>query len=126
MSLQKRLYMLVLIAVLPSLAVQTYGSVQAYHQRKAEVQAETIRLAEFVSGELDRIIDSVRAALVALSKFPAARNRDDAACVAYVKDLATQYKSLTGFGVIDRTGHMVCSSLPLPSGSIDFSDWEPF
>jgi hypothetical protein len=69
MPLQRRLYILVLLAVLPSLAVQTYGSIQAYNQRKAEVQAESIRLAEFVSGELDRIIDNVRAALVLFQSF---------------------------------------------------------
>jgi two-component sensor histidine kinase len=126
MPLQRRLYILVLLAVLPSLAVQTYGSIQAYNQRKAEVQAETIRLAEFVSGELDRIIDNVRAALVALSKFPAARTSDAAACTTYVKDLATQYKALTGFGVIDRSGRLVCSSLPLNSRPTDFSSWDPF
>jgi hypothetical protein len=54
MTLQQRLYILVLVSVIPALAIQFYGSIVSYRERETQVHQEVLRLAEYVSGELDR------------------------------------------------------------------------
>jgi hypothetical protein len=75
LSLQLRLYTLVLLALLPALAIQVYGSVVAYREREAEVRAEALRLAQYVAGELDRIIAGHKGVMVAMGELPALRAR---------------------------------------------------
>src|SRR3712207_7250041 len=43
--------------------------------REAEVRREALRLAEFASGELDRIVEGGRGVLLALGTLPAVRQR---------------------------------------------------
>src|SRR5262249_4791788 len=76
--------------------------------------------------ELDRVFEGVRATLVALSELPATRSKDAAACTSYLEALGKQYNSITSFRVIDRSGHVFCSSRPLTPGSTDYGDWARF
>lgn len=114
------------LAVLPALAIQVYSAVEAYQQRTAQVHAEALRLAQFVSGELDHIIKSNRAVLLALSRLPAVRDKDGPACRAYLVDLATHYPAFLGFSVLDGTGRLLCTWVPSAEQGRDFSDREYF
>jgi two-component sensor histidine kinase len=110
--LQKRLYGLALLAILPALAIQAYSGVRAYQQREAEARDEVLRLAQYAAGELDRIIETNRTLLQAMAELPAVRNKDEAGCRAYAAALAADYPAYAGLGVIDRDGDLLCASLP--------------
>src|SRR5271165_4172669 len=79
-----RLFIVVFLAVLPALAIQTYNETQLKQSREAEVRRDAQRLAKFASGEIDRIIDNGRALAVAIANFPAVRDKDAAACSDYL------------------------------------------
>ena len=54
MNLRARLFILVLLAILPALAIQGYNEIELKRSREAEVRADALRLTKFASGELDR------------------------------------------------------------------------
>jgi two-component sensor histidine kinase len=117
MTLQQRLYILVLVSVIPALALQLYGSVVSYREREAQVHQEVLRLAEYVSGELDRIIEANRAVLVAISQAPAVRAQIEPTCSAYIRAVNKQYPAFVGFSVEDKLGRVRCFS-GLPSADL--------
>jgi hypothetical protein len=49
MSLVARLYLLVVLAVLPAIVIQAYNELALRRDREAAVQAEALRLAEFAA-----------------------------------------------------------------------------
>src|SRR5215208_342395 len=117
MTLQRRLYLLVLVSVIPALAIQSYGSIASYRERETQVHQEVLRLAEYVSGELDRIIEANRAVLVAISQAPAVVARTEPSCSAYIRALNGKYPAFVGFSVEDPLGGVHCSP-GLPSADI--------
>jgi hypothetical protein len=80
LSLKKRVVALVLLAVLPALAIQAYVALSAYQQQKADVQAEVLRMAQYVASEIDRIVDTNRALLVAMAQVQTVRAFDAPTC----------------------------------------------
>ena len=117
MTLQQRLYILVLVSVIPALAIQLYGSIASYREREAQVHQEVLRLAEYVSGELDRIIEANRAVLVAISQAPSVVAQTEPSCSAYIRALNGKYPAFVGFSVEDTLGGVHCSP-GLPSADI--------
>src|SRR5580704_6113846 len=82
-----RLFALVVVALLPALAIQAYNEIAGRETREAEVREDALRLAQFASGELDRIVENVRGVLTAVANLPAVRGHDVLACSAYVTSL---------------------------------------
>jgi two-component sensor histidine kinase len=117
MTLQQRLYILVLVSVLPALAIQLYDSIVSYREREAQVHQEVLRLAEYVSGELDRIIEANRAVLVAISQAPSVRAQIEPTCSAYIRAVNKKYPAFVGFSVEDKSGRVRCFS-GLPSADL--------
>ena len=85
--------------------------------REAEVREDALRLAQFASGELDRIIENGRAVLAALANLPAARDLDGVGCSDYVASLQKSFPQYAVIGAIDQSGHPFCSSISILAGS---------
>ena len=96
MTILARLFILVAIAVLPALAIEGYNQFDLRHEREREVRRDALRLATFASGELDRIVESGAGLLSALSRLPAVRNFDAAACSSYLADVGTGFSAIPG------------------------------
>jgi two-component sensor histidine kinase len=122
LTLQQQLYVLILLAILPALAIQIYGSIKAHNERAELVRAEALRLAKFVSGELDRIIEANRAVLITIARGPSVRAHDQAKCTRYVVSLADKFPAFIGFSIINSNGHIWCSSRSQPAGSMRLGD----
>jgi C4-dicarboxylate-specific signal transduction histidine kinase/CheY-like chemotaxis protein len=120
-----RLFALVVVALLPALAIQAYNEIAGRETREAEVREDALRLAQFASGELDRIVENGHAVLAALANFPAIRNFDAAGCTAYVASLQKSFPQYSAIGAIDLKGHVFCASIPIPPDS-DATDREFF
>jgi signal transduction histidine kinase len=110
MSVLPRLFILVLIAVLPALAIQASNEFDLRRSREAEVRQNALRLAQFASGELDRIVDNARVLLTALSKLAALRDHDAPACNAYLSELKQSLPQYTIVGALDVDGAPFCAS----------------
>ena len=96
MTILARLFILVAIAVLPALAIEGYNQFDLRQEREREVRRDALRLATFASGELDRIVESGAGLLSALSRLPAVRNFDAAACSSYLADVGAGLSAIPG------------------------------
>jgi hypothetical protein len=103
--------------MVPALAIQAYNEIAGHESREAEVREDALRLAQFASGELDRIIENGRAVLAALANLPAARDLDGLDCSDYVASLQKSFPQYASIGAIDLFGHPFCSSISIPAGS---------
>ena len=95
-GLAARLFALVLIAILPALAIQAYNEIMLKRSRETEVRTDALRLAKFAAGELDRIIDNGRTLLVAVTHYPAVRNRDAKTCSDFFAGLSKVFPQYLG------------------------------
>lgn len=122
-NLLVRLFVLVLMAILPALAIQAYNEIELKRSREAEVRQDAMRLAKFATGELDRIIENGHALAVALANLPAVRNHDTAACSDYAALLTKDFPQYVAMGAIELNGHVFCSSRPIPTGATAADRW---
>ena len=118
-----RLFALVLMAILPALAIQAYNEIELKRSREAEVRQDALRLAQFATGELDRIIENGHALAVALANVPAVRNHDTAACSDYAALLTKDFPQYVAMGAIELNGHVFCSSRPISAGASAADRW---
>jgi signal transduction histidine kinase/CheY-like chemotaxis protein len=116
MSILARLFILVMIAVLPALAIEAYNQIELRQEREREIRREALRLATFASGELDRIIESGAGLLAALSRLPAVRSFDAASCSSYLAELGRAFPQYRVIGATDAAGNVFCASRPPPPG----------
>ena len=116
MTILARLFILVAIAVLPALAIESYNQFDLRQEREREVRRDALRLATFASGELDRIVESGAGLLSALGRLPAVRNFDSVACSNYVADLGQVFPQYRVIGATDASGNVFCASKPRPPG----------
>jgi PAS domain S-box-containing protein len=119
MSLVARLYLLVLAAMLPALAIQLRHELELRRQGEQRVHDEALRLARLTAGEMDRIVDSARLFLLAVAHEPAVRNLDGPACEAYLASLEVQPgMPFRGLMALDAAGRPVCArGEPLPAAA---------
>ena len=112
-DLRARLFILVLLAILPALAIQAYNEIELKRSREAEVRVDALRLAKFASGELDRIVENGHGLLVAFANLPAVRNQDASECSAYAAALNKAFPKYVALGATDLDGRVFCSSVPI-------------
>src|SRR5574342_1145473 len=112
-GLRVRLLLLVLLAVVPALGLTLYTNLEERQLRKAQVQEYALRLSRIVSADHERLIEGARQLLVTLTRLPAVRDPNRAACNALFADLLTQQSSYANLGVIDADGNIFCSGLPI-------------
>src|SRR5215208_5155920 len=105
MTILARLFILVAIAVLPALAIESYNQFNLRREREREVRGNALRLALFASGELDRIVESGAGLLLALSRLLEIRNFDAAGCSTYLADLGQAFPQYRVIGVTDASGN---------------------
>jgi two-component sensor histidine kinase len=117
MRLRNRLLLLVLLSILPALAVLFYNYVEARAARLRQLDAEALRLAQFASGELDRITEAIHVQMSAVALLPSLAN-DRQACASYLTTLAERSESILTFTLTDRSGLILCSSHSLSALAI--------
>ncbi len=113
LSLLVRLLLLILIASLPAIAIVGYNEVELRHAREAEVRDQALRLAHETAAELERTVEGVRGLLVTLAELPVVRDRDGAACTAFLSRLRRNYPDYLVISVADARGIVYCNSSDL-------------
>jgi PAS domain S-box-containing protein len=113
-SLRVRLFLLVLLAVLPALGLVLYNDLRERRHQTVKVQDGAMTLVRVAAADQARLIESTRQFLVTLAQNPAVRGDDLAACNAQLAELLKQsspplYATL---GKANRNGEMVCHALP--------------
>ncbi len=115
MTLTRRLLLLALISVLPTIVIWTYTEVSLRRDREAEVNDLAIRQAQLVGAELERIFDGVYGLLLAIDETRSVRSFDTAVCSPYLKAIQEKVPYVLSFVAMDISGHIRCR----PTGTID-------
>ncbi len=112
MTLLARLFLLVLLAVLPALGIQAYSVFQFRAERAEEVAVQAERLLHLVEGEQTRIVDGARLMVTAIAESAPLRSGDYAQCQAHLIRLARRAPEYRNLKVLDRDGAVLCSASP--------------
>ena len=112
-TLRTRLFQLVLIAILPALALILYSAGEQRVKDRQNAELEALRLVRVVSASKQRLIDSTRHLLVALSRLSEVRRHDTPACNALFANLLKEYPLYANLGAANAQGEQFCSALPL-------------
>jgi two-component system, sensor histidine kinase len=118
-SLVGRLYLVVLVAVLPAVAIQLHNELTLRRDREAEVHGEALRLAQLAASELDGILIEARTLLLSLANAPAVRARDGPACDRFMTELGRELRRYTALGAADLSGRWFCAQGGVPPSGMD-------
>jgi PAS domain S-box-containing protein len=109
-ALLSRLFLLVAVALLPAIAIQSYNEFDLRRSRQMEVQEQALGLAKLAAAEQQQIVEGIRQVLIALSELPAVKARDPQACSAYLLAIKQRYPAFLAFIVVDMNGQSFCTT----------------
>jgi len=109
-ALLSRLFMLVAVALLPAIAIQSYNEFELRHSRQMEVQEQALGLAKLAAAQQQQIIGGIRQVLIALSELPAIKARAAEACSAYLSTIKRRYPAFLTFAAVDMNGQSFCTT----------------
>ncbi len=113
-SLRARLILLVLLALLPTMAILVYNAAGDRNREIAQIRADALTLSRLTAGQQEQVIESARQVLILLAQLPEVRRGDPAACSARLAELMEQYQEgYTGFAVAKPNGDLFCRTIPL-------------
>lgn len=127
-GLNVRLLLVVLTALIPSLALVLYAGT-VYRQHAAdEVKQEALRMTNIVNTSHEQWIERSRQIVRALASVPSVREPDPDACNPVFERLGKQYPSYTDFVAATPEGIVFCSSAPdfSPDDAIEVHDRDWF
>jgi signal transduction histidine kinase/HAMP domain-containing protein len=110
-TILSRLFLLVAVALLPAIAIQTYNELDLRRARQVEVQNQALSLAKLAAAEQQQIVQGIRQTLIALSELPAIKARDSTACNAYLSKIKQRYPGFIIFFVVDMNGSVFCDTI---------------
>jgi signal transduction histidine kinase len=111
-SLRLRLWLLVALALIPTVVLMFYTAAEQRRRAVTDVQEQALRFAQLVSGDQERLIAGTRQLLVALAHVPDVRDRDPAECQRFLSSLLKDNPQYVNLGLADRTGIITCSAVP--------------
>ncbi|HEY7729256.1 MAG TPA: PAS domain S-box protein, partial [Candidatus Eisenbacteria bacterium] len=115
LRLGSRLFGIVLLALLPTVGLLLYTSLELRRSAIAGAKADALRLANVAGENQARILEGSRELLSALADLPAIRDVRDPDCRRVLGDLLRGSHSYLNLGVTDTSGQIVCSALPTKS-----------
>ncbi len=114
MSLLARLFLPVVLAVLPAIGIQAYNEYDLRSSERAETHRHVLTLTRFAAAESDRIVGGVRNLLVALTNDSSIVGGDPLVCKQSLTRLVAQYPEIASLTVFDPAGKPLCSDRALP------------
>jgi len=118
LSLTTKMFVLVLIAVMPALAIQSYNEYDLRKSREDDIRNKTVQITKQFGAEMGEIREGAHQYLQVISQLPAVSSMDVEACTRLLASLnaKTPYYSL--LGVADATGTVRCTSRSTSLSSI--------
>lgn len=112
MTLLARLFLLVLLAVLPALTIQLHGVLQRRADREQEIVVQAERLLQMVEREQTHLIASARLMVAAVTEAAFLRSGDFGRCQDYLVRLVARSADYRTISVAGRDGRILCSGAP--------------
>jgi PAS domain S-box-containing protein len=108
LSLQGRLAMLVVAAILPLAAFSVWFALSATQEAIHEAQSQLKFSASLVAAHQDRMVESAQQLLGAVATLPGLRSADPQRCANYFEGLRGLYPVYSNIGILDLEGRTVC------------------
>ena len=110
--LQTKLFLIVLVAMLPALVFQAYAEFEARRTRQQLVQDEALRLVRLVASEQQRIVEGAEQVLNVIGSAPAVQDNDPEQCRRMLANLLKQAPRYSSTGVVGLDGRVRCAPFP--------------
>jgi len=117
-SLRTHLFLLVLGAVLPALAIILYTGGELRRQAIQEAQERALHLTQNMANLEARVEDNTRMLLATLARVPAVQQLDRPAINALLANLLQQHPAYATFALATADGRLYASAVPFTSVSI--------
>ncbi|MCL5884635.1 MAG: HAMP domain-containing protein, partial [Deltaproteobacteria bacterium] len=103
-----------MLVIVPTFAATLYTTYEDRQREFAEAGGNANRIAKIIAIEEERLFDETRHILISLSHVAQTQDPRSTSCRKFFSHLLTHYKRYLNFGVIDTSGNVVCSAIPLP------------
>src|SRR3982074_2026310 len=110
LSLTGRMFLLVVIAVLPALVIQAVNEYALRTAREDEIRQRVIQITKQFGEEIQAIRAGASQLLIALGELDEVQKRDSQECGATFAKLKVRFESYVRIGAADATGKVFCSS----------------
>jgi two-component sensor histidine kinase len=107
-SLSTRLFILVLVAVLPLTAILFYNLYSIRLAKEREIHAEVFRTGQLAALEMQRLLGGLENTLSGIAAAPAVQNLDPVACNTYMARAGARLPEFAGIAVLDTSGVIRC------------------
>src|SRR5438552_18533144 len=112
LSLTGRMFLLVVIAVLPALVIQAVNEYALRTSREDEIRQRVIQITKQFGEEIQAIREGASQLLVALGELDEVQKRDGLECSSTFAKLKVRFESYSRLGAADVNGRVFCSSGP--------------
>jgi signal transduction histidine kinase len=117
-SLTQRLFILVVIAVLPAIIIQGYNEYELRKAREADIRQQVIQITKQFGEEIGELREGARQLLLALAQLAPVRSLESDTCSAHFAALKSQYANYSLLAAADTEGRIFCSSAPTAYSSV--------
>ncbi|MEA2739970.1 MAG: hypothetical protein QOH05_3277, partial [Acetobacteraceae bacterium] len=117
-SLTTKMFLLVLIAVMPALAIQSYNEYDLRKSREDDIRNKTVQITKQFGAEMGEIREGARQYLQVISQLPPVSSLDGEACTKLLGTLNARTPYYSMLGVADAAGNVRCTSRPSSLTSI--------
>jgi signal transduction histidine kinase/CheY-like chemotaxis protein/HPt (histidine-containing phosphotransfer) domain-containing protein len=110
LGLTGRMFLLVVIAVLPALVIQAVNEYALRTSREDDIRQRVIQITKQFGEEIQAIRAGASQLLIALGELDEVQKRDSKECGATFAKLKARFESYVRIGAADATGKVFCSS----------------
>jgi signal transduction histidine kinase len=117
-SLTQRLFILVVIAILPAIIIQGFNEYELRKAREADIRQQVIQITKQFGEEIGELREGARQLLLALAQLAPVRSKESDVCSAHFAALKSQYANYGLLAAADTEGRIFCSSSPTSYSSV--------
>src|SRR5208337_1760806 len=117
-GLTGRLFLLVILAVVPALVIQAWNEYDLRIAREDDIRQRVVQITKQFGEEIGELREGARQLLLALAQLTPVRQLETDGCSALFAALKSQYANYTLLAAADTEGRIFCSSAPLDYASV--------
>lgn len=110
-DLRQRLFLLVLLAVIPALSIIFFNARHDRHESIARLQEDAQRIVQIAGVRQGQFVAPVKELLHLLAGAPAIRSGHPESCRGFLKDVLERNPRYANLGVLDAEGKIRCSAV---------------
>src|SRR6266436_1920413 len=117
-GLTGRMFLLVVIAVLPALAIQAVNEYTLKRAGEDDMRQRVVQITKQFGEEIKEQREGASQLLIAMGEIDALQDGKTQECSAIVTNLKSQFESYARLGAADLNGKIFCSSGPIGDSSV--------